>query len=247
MARAFLQMAGYFSSSALDPGARGSQTFTCHDALRTDAGYVWDTPVNLSSLNTPGIDAAPNYFANPHGRPQLYFTTTRLGGPEDIHVSELQKDGAWGTPVPVYELNSPAPDGRSTIRSDGLEIIFDSSRDGGQTDLYESHRDHVWEPWSIPEKVAGEVNTSGFDARPWLSHDGRTLYFTLQTAAGHLDLLVSTRAVLREPAPRTGLRPSIVWNLRGRRRKRESPRDSSGTGCSGSRHPRSPPAGDRRV
>ena len=178
------------------PGGAGLADLYMSRRIRTDAGYVWDTPVNLSSLNTPGIDAAPNYFANPHGRPQLFFTTTRLGGPEDIHVSELQKDGVWGAPVPVFELNSPAPDGRSTIRSDGLEIIFDSSRDG-QTDLYESHRDHVWQPWSMPEKVTGEVNTSGFDARPWLSHDGRTLYFTFQTAAGHLDLLVSTRAVLR--------------------------------------------------
>ena len=165
----------------------------------SNGGYVWDTPVPLSSLNTSGIDAAPNYFANEHGRPQLFFTTTRLGGPEDIHMSELQKDGVWGAPVPVFELNSPAPDGRSAIRRDGLEIIFDSSREGdvSSTDLYASHRDHVWQPWSTPEKLAGPVNTDGFDARPALSHDGRTLYFTFQTAEGHLDLLVSTRAELR--------------------------------------------------
>jgi hypothetical protein len=77
--------------------------------------------VPLSSLNTSVIDAAPNYFANERGRPQLFFTTTRLGGPEDIHMSELRKDGVWGDPVPVFELNSPAPDGRSAIRRDGLE------------------------------------------------------------------------------------------------------------------------------
>lgn len=166
--------------------------------IRSNGGYVWDTAMPLSPLNTAGIDAAPNYFVGEHGRPQLYFTTTRLGGPEDIHVSERQKDGVWGDPVPVFELNSPAPDGRTAIRRDGLEIILDSGRDGGQADLYESHRDHVWQPWSIPEKVAGEVNTDGFDARPALSHDGRTLYFTFLTAEGHLDLLVSTRAVVRE-------------------------------------------------
>lgn len=166
--------------------------------IRSDAGEVWDTPVPLSSLNTSGVDAAPNYFANEHGRPQLYFTSTRLGGPEDIHVSELQKDGVWGAPVPVVELNSPAPDGRSTIRGDGLEIIFDSGRDAdGSTDLYASHRDHVWEPWSVPEKLADTINIGAFNARPALSDDGRTLYFTVLTDAGHLDLLVSTRSVLR--------------------------------------------------
>jgi Tol biopolymer transport system component len=181
------------------PGGAGLADLYMSRRIRSSGGYTWDAPVPLSSLNTSGIDAAPNYFANEHGRPQLYFTTTRLGGPEDIHVSELQKNGEWGTPVPVVELNSHEPDGRSTIRSDGLEIIFDSSRDlAAQTDLYSASRDHVWQPWSIPEKVAGAVNTDGFDARPSLSHDGRTLYFTFQTAEGHLDLLVSTRGVLGE-------------------------------------------------
>jgi len=189
----------YFISNR--PGGAGLADIYMSRRIRANGGYVWDTPVALTTLNTSGIDAAPNYFAGEHGRPQLYFTSTRLGGPEDIHVSELQRNGEWGVPVPVVELNSPAPDGRSTIRRDGLEIIFDSSRDGSsaaETDLYVSHRDHVWQPWSIPEKVAGDVNTDGFDARPALSHDGRTLYFTFLTPEGHLDLLVSTRAVVRE-------------------------------------------------
>ena len=181
------------------PGGMGLADLYVSRRIPSAAGDVWDTPVPLTSLNTPGIDAAPNYFANEHGRPpQLYFTSTRLGGPEDIHVSELQEDGTWGVPVPVFELNSPAPDGRSTIRSDGLEIIFDSSRDAdGSTDLYASHRDHWWELWSIPEKLPDTINAGDFNARPALSHDGRTLYFTVLTAEGHLELLVSTRSELR--------------------------------------------------
>jgi len=59
------------------------------------------------------------------------------------------------------------------------------------------------EPWSIPEKVAGPINTDGFEARPALSYDARTLYFTVLTPEGH-DLLVSTRAVLRHH-PERGL------------------------------------------
>ena len=152
------------------PGGAGLADLYLSRRIHSNGVDVWGTPVPLSSLNTPGIDAAPHYFANGHGRPQLYFTSTRLGGPEDIHVSELQRDGVWGAPVPVFELNSPAPDGRVAIRSDGLEIILDSSRDAdGVTDLYASYSDHVWQPWSIPEKVAGAVNTAAFEARPSLS------------------------------------------------------------------------------
>jgi hypothetical protein len=189
----------FFVSNRTGPGSAGLADLYISQRVSSNGVDVWDTPVPLSSLNTSGIDAAPNYFENEHGRPQLFFTSTRLGGPEDIHVSELQKDGVWGDPVPVFELNSPAADGRSTIRSDGLEIIFDSGRDGdGTTSLYASHRDHWWERWSIPEKVAGAVNTGTFNARPALSNGGQTLYSTVLTAEGHLDLLVSTRALLRK-------------------------------------------------
>lgn len=188
----------YLFLSSTRPGGAGLADLYVSQRVSSNGGYAWDVPVALTSLNTPGLDAAPNYFENEHGRPQLYFTTTRLGGPEEIHISELQKDGVWGPPVPVFELNSPAPDGRTAIRRDGLEIIFDSSRDGDQADLYTAHRDHVWQPWSTPEKVAGAINTAGFEARAALSHDGRTLYFTYLTAEGHLDLLVSTRAVIRD-------------------------------------------------
>lgn len=159
-----------------------------------------DTPVPLSSLNTPGIDAAPAYFSNERGRPQLFFASTRGNGVEDIYVSELQTDGEWGTPESVFELNTPdRREGRASIRSDGLEIVFDSNRDGdgSQTELYASHRKHLRDPWSIPEKIAGAVNLGGFVARPALSDDGRSLYFTFLTDQGHLDLLVSTRALLR--------------------------------------------------
>jgi hypothetical protein len=190
----------FFISNRVGAGASGLADLYMSRRIRSNGDFVWDTPVPLSTLNTPGIDAAPNYFANDDGGPQLFFTSTRLGGSEDIHVSELQEDGIWGAPVPVFELNSPAPDGRSTIRRDGLEIIFDSSRDGGQADLYTSVREHVWQPWSIPEKVAGPINTDGFEARPSLSYDGRTLYYTVLTAEGHLDLFVTTRTVLRDHA-----------------------------------------------
>ena len=188
----------YLFLSSTRPGGAGLADLYVSQRVSSNGGYAWDVPLALTSLNSPGLDAAPNYFENEHGRPQLYFTTTRLGGSEEIHISELQKDGVWGPPVPVFELNSPASDGRTAIRRDGLEIIFDSNRDGDQADLYTAHRDHVWQPWSIPEKAAGEINTAGFDARAALSHDGRTLYFTHLTAEGHLDLLVSTRAVIRD-------------------------------------------------
>jgi Tol biopolymer transport system component len=181
------------------PGGAGLADLYMSRRIRSEGGEVWDTPVALSSLNSSAVDASPNYLASRHGRPQLFFTSTR-SGQADIYVSELQRDGMWGPPGAVWELNAPGRnDGQPSIRADGLEIVFNSNRDGdgSQMDLYASHRDHLWEAWSIPEKIAGAVNTGGHEADPALSFDGRTLYFTVLTAEGHLDLQVSTRAALR--------------------------------------------------
>lgn len=99
-----------------------------------------------------------------------------------------------GAPVFVSELNSAFQEGRVAIRSDGLEIILGSTRDGNE-DLYVARRSHVAEAWSTPESLGPTVNTASGEIQPALSADGRTLYFpsTRTGSLGSFDLYVSTR------------------------------------------------------
>ena len=181
-----------------------SGNYDIYVSERTDIhdDLSWGPAVALPSpVNGPSWDAGPAYFGRRDGRPELYFSSDRgngLGQPGlDIYRSELQPDGWWTTPVYVSEINSAFQDGRAVIRGDGLELVLTSTRDGGQ-DLYSSHRDHVWEPWSTPERIGLPVSTDASEVQATFSWNGRTLYFgsTRLGGSGNFDLYAATRAPL---------------------------------------------------
>jgi Tol biopolymer transport system component len=164
----------------------------------------WEPAVALPApVNGPSFDAGPAYFENRHGRPQLYFASDRTNGLGqaglDIYLTELQADGSWTTPTYVSELNTAFQDNRPSIRVDGLELVMTSSRDGG-LHLYAAHRDHVWEPWSTPERIGLPVNTDATETQAVLSSGGRTLYFASNRPGviGNFDIYAATRAPLNK-------------------------------------------------
>lgn len=158
--------------------------------------FDWETPVPITEINSSKNDAGPAYFENDGGRPQLYFQSQRPGGAgqADIYVSEQQEDGTWGVPQRVAELSSSFQEQRPSIRFDGLEIIFTSTRPPSVGfDLWVSTRASVTDAWSKPERL--DINSPGSDTGPYLSGDGMTLYFTSDRDGSLLsgDLWVSTR------------------------------------------------------
>ncbi len=158
--------------------------------------FDWETPVPITEINSSRNDAGPAYFENDGGRPQLYFQSQRPGGAglADIYRSEQQEDGVWSTPQRVTELSSAFQEQRPTIRFDGLEIVFTSTRQGSVGfDLWVSTRARVNDAWSEPVKL--DINSPGGDTGPYLSGDGMTLYFTSDRAGSlaSADLWVSTR------------------------------------------------------
>jgi hypothetical protein len=98
----------------------------------------------------------------------------------------------------IPELNSSSNEIRPSIRQDGLEIFFDSSRAGGVggDDLWVATRDTVFAPWSTPVNLGATVNTSAGDNQPWLSADRETLIFrsTRPGGSGGDDLYMTTRS-----------------------------------------------------
>jgi hypothetical protein len=165
--------------------------------------FAWGAPLPLPApVNGSSFDAGSSSFEPSDGRPQLYFASDRANGGGtaglDIYVAEPRGNGTWTTPVFVAEVNSAAQDSRPVIRVDGLEMIFTSTREGN-ADLYASRRDHVWEPWSAPERIAAPVNTGAEETQAALSANGRTLYFASTRPGGNglSDLYASTRTAKR--------------------------------------------------
>lgn len=196
----------FFASNR--PGGQGlNDIWVSHRTDRHD-DFGWETPVHLGpDVNSADADQAPGYLQSAEdGRANLYFNrgvNTLLQA--DIYYAAVTRDGETrGPAVFVSELNVPgANDARPTVRADGREIFFWSTRTGslGSLDIWTSTRSNVHDAWSIPENVGAPINSSFVDATPGLSHDGRTLVFASNrpgstpnpVGAPSLDIWLSTR------------------------------------------------------
>ena len=164
----------------------------------THDDFGWQAPENLGAgVNSTSIDAGPSYFDNDEvGVPQLYFNSNRLGGSGSIYVSEQAADGSFGPAVLVFEL-SLGDAARASIRHDGLEIFFTSSRPGSianSQDLWVATRETVFDAWSDLMNLGSPVNTELVDVQPYISSDRETLFFASnRPSGGPTDIYMSTR------------------------------------------------------
>ena len=165
----------------------------------THDDFAWQPPENLGAgVNSTFIDAGPSYFENDEaGVPQLYFNSNRLGGSGSIYVSEQAADGSFGPAVLVLEL-SLGDGARASIRHDGREIFFTSTRPGSianSQDLWVATRETVFDAWSEPTNLGSTLNSELLDVQPYISSDRETLFFasTRPGGLGSTDLYMSTR------------------------------------------------------
>ena len=144
---------------------------------RLQPSGVWLEPQALSCDINSGFEEFSPSLVHAQGRTWLYFSSNRLGL-HDIFVSELTEAGTWTPAEPVRELNSTLHDSRPNVRRDGLEVVFDSTRDGGLPQLYTAVRSSVFKRWSTPRRLGENVNSGDFgQTRPTISRDGTRLYF----------------------------------------------------------------------
>jgi hypothetical protein len=196
------------------PGGCGTLDIWASHRKDRDDDFAWEPPVKLGCiLNTSANDDFPFLFVdNEEDITILYFASDRDYGSTNYHIyasTMNEEDGTFGPGVLVRELNCFPPDcvvqrdSRTTIRRDGLEIIFGSwQRPGGfgKQDLWVSTRKDTEDPWSKPVNLGPTINTTNNEGGLALSRDGTTLCFHSDrpNGVGLLDLYVTTRERLRE-------------------------------------------------
>jgi len=112
------------------------------------------------------------------------------------HAGIAKADFVFGEPVRLgAPINSPAAEGSLTMTPDGLELYFDSSRQGW--DLWVTRRATVSDPWGEPERVWFTVNNC-VDFGPCLSADGLELYYSSNRDKA-FNTLIAKRATLSDP------------------------------------------------
>lgn len=145
---------------------------------------TWSDPMLLPQpINSENNEGASTFSAD--GQAVVYTACGRDGGVGncDLYIMTLEGN-QWSSPKNLGNVvNSEEWDSQPTMSSDGTRIIFASQRKGGYgaEDLYMVEK-NVFGEWGPPQNLGGMVNTPFDDYSPYLSPDGKTLYFA---STGH--------------------------------------------------------------
>jgi hypothetical protein len=117
-----------------------------------------------------------------------------------IYSAAIGRNGdVLGPAVLVAELSYPSPfsTAHPSLRRDGREVFFYSTRPGGlgSQDVWTSTRPNIHSAWSPPVNLGAPINTAGIDIHPTLTFDGLTLFWSSNRPGtiGVRDLWMSTR------------------------------------------------------
>ncbi len=131
----------------------------------------WGPPLDPDGLNTIADDRP-----GPPDATGTHFVITRGPPPGSVLVEVARDgDGAWReipTTAAFQPVRSPI---NPQLSPDGRTLVFAATGQG--YDLFVAQRAALGGPWAPATQIA-EVNTSGDETDPWLSVDGRRLYFT---------------------------------------------------------------------
>ncbi len=153
--------------------------FVCTLSL---TGKTFVTDELLTKINTDGDETS--LTISPDGNTVIF---TRKNPEEDnfnLYITTY-KDGSWADPVLMEEINSDKNDISPFLADKGNKLLFASNResslkqsqkDAHSYDIYYSiNEDGVW---TKPLQIFGAVNTREDEVNPFITDDGKTLYFT---------------------------------------------------------------------
>ncbi len=173
------------------------------NAYQVQAAFDFGTPTNLGPpFNTEVLDGTSCISADGL---EFIFESQRPGGSggSDLWVAKrTSTEDEWGPAVNLGpSINSSVHDWGPSISADGLELYFQSRREGGLVgsspyDIWMTRRPTRDGEWRKPVNLGPPVNTPHTDAFPCISADGLSLYFMSDRPGGlgEHDIWVSTRA-----------------------------------------------------
>ncbi len=158
----------------------------------------WGTANNdLGKLNSDGFDAL-NYISADGLSAIMTVNSTATDAKNttkgsDICEAKMSSKGTWNTPKPIKGVNTSYFEGSATLTADGNTMYFVSDRKGEtrSTDIYVSYRNG--KSWSSAKPLSDSINTPGRETTPYITPDGRYLFFSSDghLGMGDLDVYVS--------------------------------------------------------
>jgi tetratricopeptide (TPR) repeat protein len=161
---------------------------------------TWDSVSNdLGRLNTAGFDAMS--YISVDGLYCVLTVNNTYGGRgkstkgSDLFEVAFSSKGKWNTPKRIDNkfLNSSYFEGSATLTGDGQTMYFVSDRNAEKNgeDIYVVTKNG--KSWGTPKPVSDSINTTGKETTPFITPDGRYLFFSSDghLGMGGLDIFVS--------------------------------------------------------
>jgi hypothetical protein len=146
---------------------------------------------NPLSVNTDADEDEPHVADN--GVTLYYGVTAR--GKELVNFARRRvASGPWGkaAAIDAYVTNKGDVRGVSTAGGKHPHYLFFAAKDdeGKNYDLFVAVKQDVGKAWSAPTPInADTVNTAQDEAYPWITGDGKSLYFSRRTKEGWKQLV----------------------------------------------------------
>lgn len=143
----------------------------------------WSPPINImSELRVDGDVYATGLSAD--GSELYLYRSDEFDG--NIYISRFKK-GRWTPIIKLNELiNTKYWESHASVSSDGKTLFFTSNRKGGfgGLDIYKATR-VTGDNWENIQNLGNIINTSYNEESPFLTEDGKTLYFS---SYGHYNM-----------------------------------------------------------
>ena len=155
-----------------------------------DINGTWTNVVAVSGgVNSSSSESAPS--VTPDGL-TMVFNSTRSGAGDIYIASRLSTGVAWTDVKPLAELNGPTEEDSPHLSADKLTIYFHSARSGSKQ-LYFAERADPLGMFGPVQPISEVVQPSLEEVDPWVSVDGRRLYFAGYATGGGYALYEASR------------------------------------------------------
>lgn len=159
----------------------------------------WDSITNeLGRINSDGFDAI-NFISKDGLYGVMTINTTATEAKKttkgsDLFTIEMSTKTKWSTPKRINSksINTSFFEGSATLTADGNTMYFVSDRKGDKssTDIYTVQK--VGKSWGEAKPLPFTINTTGRETTPFITGDGRYLFFSSdgRQGMGGLDIYV---------------------------------------------------------
>lgn len=151
---------------------------------------VWSQPANIAEKNNENLSSKFHddvvSLSNDEQSMIVYRASNENNNVGDLYYCKL-RDDEWSSPIAFpTEINSPFGETHGYYADNGNTLYFTSDRPGGKglMDIYVSRKDSKGR-WGKAENLGDVVNTPYNEESPYMSADGKTLYFSSE---GHLGI-----------------------------------------------------------